>query len=287
MPQYEPTENPQYVGRLNSTNPYALEHESQFKDFGPPPPNVYVARQAHKPQGETKMLYADHSADESVTTRKQGASYDHPCSPAAMKPGQTVKFLPELTVKRAQSPGFFDPPMTYQSGQVRWYFQPSWEAAMVAALKKAGVTKPNKKPIEVEDVQSKLEELRLDDGTKEELDKPYLHHPSDRHLAIFKYESSASLIARVSHRSLVIVCPYIPADGTGWERIWDTKNRPPIIVRWSTGQQAVYPPLILGCLPKPNSGVGKEALVKDVHWFCLEPKRTTAFEKLWYSMWIK
>jgi hypothetical protein len=177
------------------------------------------------------MLYADHSTDESVTTRKKGASYDHPCSPAAMKPGQAVNFLPELTVERPQSLGFFDPPMKYQSGQVWWHFQPSWEAAMVVALRKAGVTK-DMKPIEVDDVQSKLEELRLA-GAKKELEEPYLHHPSDRHLEIFKQESSASLIARASRLSLVIVCQYIPADGTGWDCIWDTKNRPPIIVRWS------------------------------------------------------
>jgi hypothetical protein len=63
-------------------------------------------------------LYADHPVKESVATRKQGASYDHPCSPAAKKPCQVVNFLSELTFKRPQSPEFFDPPMKYQSGQV-------------------------------------------------------------------------------------------------------------------------------------------------------------------------
>jgi hypothetical protein len=88
---------------------------------------------------------------------------------------------------------------------------------MVVVLKKAGVVN-NKKPIEVEDVQSKLEEFRLA-GSRKNLEEPYLYHPSDRHLAIFKHESSASLIARISRFSLVIVCPYILAEGTGWDRI--------------------------------------------------------------------
>jgi hypothetical protein len=56
---------------------------------------------------------------------------------------------------------------------------------MVVALKKAGVTN-NKKPIEVDDMQSEFEKLRLTDSAKEELEKPYLHHHSDRRLAIFK-----------------------------------------------------------------------------------------------------
>jgi hypothetical protein len=77
------------------------------------------------PHGETKMLYADHPVKESVATRKQDASYNHPGSPAAKKSGQAIKYPSKLTVKRPQSPGFFDSPMKYQSGQVLWNFQPS------------------------------------------------------------------------------------------------------------------------------------------------------------------
>jgi hypothetical protein len=132
------------------------------------------------------VLYADHSPNNSVLTRKQGASYDHPCSPIAEKPSQAVNFVPGLTVKQPQSPGFFDPPMKYQSGQVLWNFQPSWEAVIAALLKKIGVTN-NKEPIEVDDVQNILGKFRLTDGAKEELKEPYLHHPPDRHPAIFKH----------------------------------------------------------------------------------------------------
>jgi hypothetical protein len=178
------------------------------------------------------MLYTDYSTDDSVKTVIQGASYDRSCSPAAMEPCQAVNFLPELTVERRQSLGLFDPSIKYQSGQFRWRFQPCWEAAIVVALRKAGVTK-YRKPSEVDDVQSKLEEFWLAD-TKKEVEEPYLYHPSNRHLAIIKHKSSVSLISRASRLSSVIVCPYIPADGTGWDRIWGTKNRPPIIVRWST-----------------------------------------------------
>jgi hypothetical protein len=78
---------------------------------------------------------------------------------------QAVNFLPKLTVKRPQSLGFFDPPIKYQSRQVLWNFQPSWEAAMTVALQKAGVTN-NKKPIEVDDMQSKFGRLLLTDGAK-------------------------------------------------------------------------------------------------------------------------
>jgi hypothetical protein len=59
------------------------------------------------------MLYADHPVKESVATRKQGASYNHPCSPAAKKSSQAIESLSKLTVKRPQSPGFFDTSMKY------------------------------------------------------------------------------------------------------------------------------------------------------------------------------
>jgi hypothetical protein len=51
---------------------------------------------------------------------------------------------------------------------------------------KSGV-KNNKKPIRVDGMQSEFGKLRLADSAKEELEKHYLHHPSDRHLAIFKH----------------------------------------------------------------------------------------------------
>jgi hypothetical protein len=56
---------------------------------------------------------------------------------------------------------------------------------LAATLRKLGV-KNNRKPIEFDDMQSEFGKLRLTDGAKEELEKPYLH-PSDRHLAIFKH----------------------------------------------------------------------------------------------------
>jgi hypothetical protein len=49
MPLYIPSDNPQVIGLSNTTNTYIVEHESQFKAFGPLSPNVYVARRAHKP----------------------------------------------------------------------------------------------------------------------------------------------------------------------------------------------------------------------------------------------
>jgi hypothetical protein len=84
--------------------------------------------------------------------------------------------------------------MKYQSGQVVWNFQPSWEAVIAAVLKKVGVTN-NKEPIEVDDLQNMLGKPRLTDGAKEELEEPYLHHPPDRHLAIFKYRFACNLPA--------------------------------------------------------------------------------------------
>ena len=50
------------------------------------------------------------------------------------------------------------------------------------------------------------------------------------------------------------------------DRCWDTENRPPIIARWSTGPQALYPPLILGCFPGPDPRDRKL-----VYWFSLKP----------------
>jgi hypothetical protein len=93
MPPYIPTDNPQFTGKMNTTSLYALKHQSQFKTLGPLLPNFYVARQSFKLHDETKMLYADHSVNESVTIRKQGACKNHPYSLAAKKPCQAVNLL--------------------------------------------------------------------------------------------------------------------------------------------------------------------------------------------------
>jgi len=116
-----------------------------------------------------------------------------------------------------------------------------------------------------------------------------LYHPSDRETAIFEDEASASLVARwgVSNRpfSLIIVCPLVSANGIGWERIYDTHNRPPIYARWSTGEQAVYDPLVLMCLPKLETKTGRESYHKRADWFCMELAQNSELEKTWTRMW--
>jgi hypothetical protein len=98
---------------------------------------------------------------------------------------------------------------------------------------------------------------------------------------VFKDESAASFMAAYSDKdhpySLIIICPYVRADGIDWERIYDTHNRPPIYSRWSTGEQALHEPIVLMCLPKLETKPGRESYTKAVDWFTVNPPKDSMF----------
>jgi hypothetical protein len=92
-----------------------------------------------------------------------------------------------------------------------------------------------------------------------------LYHPSDRpRFTPAEPEAVMAQVCRVLKRNLVLFCPEGPsAFDDDWARVYEFESagRSPIRVRWSTGQQEEYRPVILGCLP-----VGKN----DIQWYTMQ-----------------
>jgi hypothetical protein len=140
----------------------------------------------------------------------------------------------------------------------------------------------------VEHINSKWEAL-VAEGKHAPASSHILYHAADRGTAVWKDEPSASVIARFGAKnpySLIVVCPFVSADGTAYDRVYDMFNRPPFRGRWSTGDfQAVYKPLVVMCMPKVTTPRGREFYHKDVEWFTMELVPNSAFEKTWIEMW--
>jgi hypothetical protein len=275
MVAYIPTDNTQSTAGAKAA---LATQVKEYLSHGPPPPNYYTARGS----GGKYMIYADHNVNNS-TNLSSGGTKLHPCSDAGIKGNPSPTFSPELTFSRRTSLGFFDPPMQYAAPQVIWRHYPDgWESALAAAMTEKGMTTT------ADQIKAKYKELVEHPENKKE-QTHVLYHPADRDTAVFKGESGASLVARLYAPgrafSLIVVCPLVRADGIGWERIYDTINRPPIYARWSTGEQANREPLVLMCFPKPESFKGRESYYKDVEWFTMKPRPNSSFETLWRNMW--
>ncbi len=278
MAPYIPTDNTQ------STKYAAAALKGQVRDyraFGPPPSNYYTARSS---KGEY-MIYSDHRLSSAITTILKGAKKNHPCSDAAKNDYPRPTFSPELTFERQTSLGFFDPPLNYMPPQIRWkYHSDGWEGALAAELTKKGI------PVDAAKMRNAYDHLASGAENKKE-QSHILYHPADRGTAIFQGETAASLVARCGAAqrpfSLIIICPLVRADGIGWDRIYDTTNRPPIYPRWSTGDQGLYEPLVLMCIPVSESFKGRESLKKVVDWYSMDPTPKAPFETFWIRVWSK
>jgi hypothetical protein len=283
MPVYIPTDNPNSKETMNLT--VCIErHVKEYRDFGPPPRNYYAARGRGRTKHGTElyMMYADHSVSNAATNIPSGATKLHPCSDAGQKVNPPPTYSTEFTFERASSPGFFHPPMEYAPPHVKWKYHPGgWSSALSEQLQKKGINKT------AGAIKTWIESRPQDSlYYNEQTRVPY--HPADRASAVFKGEAEASFAARyVAERkfSLMIVCPLVRADGIGWGRIHDTINRPPIYAKWGTGDQAEYEPLVLMCIPKPETNKGRESYHKDVDWFSMEPAPKSSFETMWNNMW--
>ncbi|KAI4692872.1 uncharacterized protein J4E88_001242 [Alternaria novae-zelandiae] len=278
---YNPTINRQLKGVSVSGSQLAATHARHICDHGPVPRNYYVERKALGDRID--VFYADHSIDDTIVARghktNPKGSYNHPLSPAGLKENPNANIFKEFTDTRPSVPGFFQPPCSYVPGDFKWKHHENWHAALADAATAKGVSVSETTVADLHDQILKNAKYNLQESHT-------LYHPADRDTAIFKDEPAASLVASQlgSEFSLIIVCPYVRADGVDWNRFWDTRNRPPIITRWSTGEQGVHEPLILGCLPKEHIAGTREWYHKDAYWFALEPKPNTAFSNAWDSI---
>jgi hypothetical protein len=239
-------------------------HETELKTYGPPPPNYFIERQESR-GGQHRnhyMRYTELSVSSSASTNI------YPLSPTGLKSNPTPIIHDEFDLDRATSPGVFDVPITYKAGtQIRWSHSSTWQGALTLALASYGFKcKSDKTKLVTEaDVRATFKCI-----TSKEAAEPKnstLYYPADRKSMVFQDEPNVAMVARKYGCSLIIFCPFVGADKVGYNRIYNTKNRPPIYARWSTGQQAQVAPLVLGCLPKQKL---KDAKSYEVMWFFID-----------------
>ncbi|KAI4608894.1 hypothetical protein J4E83_008933 [Alternaria metachromatica] len=232
--------------------PRIAEHQDAYRTYGPPPSNFYMSRTT------TGMIYADHSSSTVVTTKRQGASSNHPYSIAGQAAHPRPGIAGEKPHTRVSTMGLFPPPVEYVPGSTRWrWHQDGWSSAFAAAAAQKGITQT------ADQIQQCYDDLTTHPDIMAKK-SALLYDPIDRDTAVFRDESTASLVARYGSPetpfSLVIICP------------------PPIYARWSTGEQAIHEPLVLMCIPKIETRTGRESYNKDADWFSVDPNPGSDFE---------
>jgi len=292
MTTYIPSDNPQYG---QTQEKFVTMHTQDYLEYGPPPSNYSVVRA--KSHSNATLQYKDlliHSLDKKYDRHAKGMSNKNPLSPGELAEGPTL--APEMLFGRKDYIGFAHPPLDYAPGMFDWTHHDSWSEALTAAAIFDGDLTMNKDGKKCNPCLNATHYFH--DKFKVERKKVYealssrtLYHPDDRDSAVFMDEAKCSFTAAMWYRSLIIVCPKVNADGVGWDRIWNTHNRPPVYARWSTGHwQGRNKPLLLGCIPKqPFKGDGslQNYVSKECHWFNLTPKLGTAFQKQWGRMFNK
>ncbi|KAI4661756.1 uncharacterized protein J4E78_004546 [Alternaria triticimaculans] len=215
------------------------------------------------------MAYADHSSSTHATSLDNGASPLHPCSDDGQATDPKPFIADEMLQTDTKTIGLFRPPLDYIPGSTGWnWHEDGWQSAFSAALSQKGI-------------EMTADQIEIAYNNIADPQSSLLYDPVDRNTAVFQDEPAASLMARygIEDRkfSLIIICPYVRADGVDWERIYDTMNRPPIYSRWSTGAQAVHEPIVLMCLPRLETKTGRESYNKTVDWFSVNPRPNTTF----------
>ncbi|KAF2125476.1 hypothetical protein P153DRAFT_400287 [Dothidotthia symphoricarpi CBS 119687] len=268
---YIPTENPQIVGSVLAGT--AVDNHAQaYRDHGPPPPNYRVERFRRSWQDPTTKKTVNQQTQKYTNMSVPGAnfSFNHPLSPAGLQVNPNPIIENEFDDVRQTCRGFFQPPLVYKSNQWKWNYFSSWQGALTDALRYYKVSN-NNKLIQEADIRQLHTLLKKNPKKHGPAQHHTLYHPADRDTMVFDGETDCALTLREINMkfSLVIVSPVVSKEGIDWNRSWDTHNRPPILARWSTGPQAQYQPLILGCLPMVTSMATKTK--RDVLWFSLTP----------------
>ncbi|EUC40105.1 hypothetical protein COCMIDRAFT_9959 [Bipolaris oryzae ATCC 44560] len=262
---YVPTDDPLYSTRdkvITRSHVIGRMLVQDILQYGFIPPNFRITRRMPSGAADTlghRVYYTDVLSSTVLTA--------HPLSPngARVHP----KLAKEFVDTREDIVSLFQPPVPqYQAGNFKFQVHDDWESALAASLASFGRENITK------DVVTDVCQTIKDDSWPVYHD---LYHPSDRDTAVFQNEPECAAVAEWFKRSLVILCPYTPADGTGWDRIYGEKNRPPVRFRWSTGPQALRKMTFLVCIPAWGESVTKKA-----HWLTLEP--TDAYAATWDNL---
>jgi hypothetical protein len=241
------------------------QHEKDYQSYGPPP-RGYIVIRAFSQRAGVKGQYPSYKPSSNAPRSWP----HHPFSDHARQSRAPV-ITQEFRDDREVCAGFFQPPFEYVPDQWSWNYTRTWNGAIAGALTAVNAKDEqarNWSHVNIHHTHKSLIEDRTKFGTPEDY---VLWHPGDRNTAVFMDEPACSIVARHLGYSLIIVCPQVRADGIGWNRIYNTHNRPPIYTRWSTGIQANNPPLVLGCIPR-QTYVGKSR--QETMWFFMKPKNT-------------
>jgi hypothetical protein len=247
-----------------------IDYMDSILAYGPLPPNYNVELNRKRSVNKVKSV-----ASQYMNTTTSNKSWDHPCSPEGLRTRQP--FHNEFRDTRADIVAVYHPPMpVYKAGKLIWHAHDTWEEAIAASLSASGCLAGNK-PLTDVDVKRWNKRFNEQMATNARyILQNQLYHPADRNTAVFTNEPECARVAKDFSRDLVLLCPETPANGMGWNRIYDQANRPPIRWRWSVGDLAQRKLTILACIPKYGKGSSKE-----VHWFTVSP--ASDFKVTWDS----
>lgn len=263
-PQYVATDTPQ-AGGWNNAGEALDRHADDMMTYGPPPRCYDVIR---------RITTRDGQYGHWPTYQAPGAAKSlpyHPFSTIGRKKANP-HIVSEFRDDRSRVVGFFQPPFEYIPDQWIWNYHSSWSGAIAGALTKMNVKKDPTigQNWDSASIQSLYQSLTNDGSKPGKPEDSVLWHPSDRTTMVFEDEPACSIVARHLGYSVIVICPQVNADATGWNRIYNISNRPPVYARWSTGVQAHDPPLVLGCIPRqtyPNN------IHQKVMWFFMTTKQ--------------
>lgn len=260
---YSASDDPQTVSLLGSG---IQLHEGSFQAYGPPPPNYIVERYWHQQKKKGKgnlgndktlrMRYKETSSPNAVF------SYDHPLSSAVRNP----VIHDEALLIRKKVMGLFDAPIRYKAGEMTWHYSSAF-GALANALTAAGKKNKSGNPVTEADIQANFN--TISQGEKNDRRNSVLYHPTDRDSMVWPDESAVSMVARGYGCSVIILSPFVSHNGVGVNRMYNCTNRPPIYARWSTGNQGLDVPIVLGCLPRQVTTT--EPNLRAM-WFSVKPK---------------
>lgn len=268
MTSYIPTENPQKLGE-RTVGPNLVHHVLAYREAGPPPRNYLVEGVCMNPGKIVTTRYRQRYTNQSVP--KSDLSWYHPLSADGLKENPDPIIEDEFLDDRENIPGFFQPRFVYKPGQWQWYHYATWQGALAHALRCHNVTQ-NDKSVQEEYIKSFHEALVKKNGPHTTTQYYTLYHPADRNTMIFEVEPACAFtLPAFAKFSLSIVCPLVSQDRVtiAPNRIYDTHNPPPVRARWSTGPQAGFKPIVLGCIPTATMPSTRNDM--EVLWFALEP----------------
>jgi hypothetical protein len=251
MSTYTPSDDHRQPISWREGGTHVTVHEDQYHQYGPPPPNYNAVRKKTNFTDRTNVHTIQYQDLSSANAR---TSYDHPFSPAALAANGVPIVHDEPTLDRPDYPGVFQVPFTYKTDpRLRWGRASSWQDALATTFATLKVTR-NGKLVTESDIKAFHKSITPDKAKSREYS--VLYHPADRKSMVFKDEPVLSMTAAHFGFSLILICPFTSHNGHGYNRLYNTRERPPIYARWSTGSQGLLPPLVLGCLTKQFS-IGK------------------------------